>query len=180
MARVIRFQPQKERNGMRVGGPEMIVFAMMAIGAFFGVRYYFNTYLKSPSYALGQFIGAVKAGSPERQFELMDEKAQKVFGSARAYAKEPLARGYAARIENFTITAETPNPKNPDEITIKADLVVRGGSKGKQLYQSSSQSVKDTYTLAKNAKGEWRVVIAKSKLGLLEVEPTPPGDPITE
>ena len=180
MARVIRFRPQKDKDGMRVGGPEMIVFGFILVGAFFGVRYYFNTYLKSPSYTLGQFIGAIKAGSPERQFELMDETTQKVFGSARNFAKEPLARGYAARIENFTITSEVPNTKNLSEVTIKAELVVRGGSKGKQLYQSSSQSVKDSYALAKNAKGEWRVVISKSKLGLLEIEPTPPGDPIAD
>ena len=179
MARILRFRPTVDRNGMRVGGPEVIVFVVMAIGAFVGVRYYFTVHLKSAGYALGAFVGAVKAGNPEAQFDMLEANDKANVGSVKEYEKKiTLGRGYATRIENFTINEELPNPKDPDEVTLKATLSVRGTASGKQLYQSSSQSVNDTYVLRKDEKGEWKVSLSKSKLGLLELPPTPPGDPI--
>lgn len=164
---------------MRIGSSEGIIFVVIVIGIFLGVRYYFNVYLKSAGYALGAFVGAVKAGNPETQFAMLDSNDQNSIGSLKNYEKQiPLGRGYATRIENFTLNEEKPNPQDPDEVTLKATLVVRGGATGKQLYQTSSQTVNDTYVLHKDSKGEWKVALSKSKLGLLEVAPTPPGDPI--
>lgn len=179
MAKILRFRPVKERDGMKVGGAEGIVFVIIVLGAIFGVRYYFTVYTKSPSFALGSFLVAMKAGNPEAQYNMLDAEDQNAIGSIKNYEKSiPLARGYAARIENFVISDEKPSPKDPDELTLSVALTVRGVSEGSQLYQSSSQSVKDAYVLHKDAKGEWKIVLSKSQKSILQVKPTPPGDPI--
>ncbi len=179
MARILRYRPKTDKDGMRVGGAEGIVFVVIVLGLIFGVRYYFTVYVKSAGYALSAFVGAVKAGNPEIQYGMLVADEQGNIGSVKNYEKQvPLGRGYATRIENFSITEEKPNPQDPSEVTLKASVTLRGAATGKQLYQSSSQSVTDSYVLRKDAKGEWKISLAKSNLGILQATPNPPGDPI--
>lgn len=165
---------------MRIGGPEAIVFVMMAVGLVVGGRYYFTTYRKSPAFALGQFFAAVKSGNVEAQYALLDEEDRRFFPDKQAYGKTPLAHGYSARIENVAFGNEKAG-KGADTVTLDAAITVRGTTKGKELYQQSSQSIQDSYTLRKDANGDWKVALSKSKLELPnKVEPSPPGDSFSQ
>ena len=177
MSRVIRFTPQKDRNGMQIGAAEGIVIVVLVIAIFAGLRYYFVTYRNTPAYALGLYLGAVKSGNPQAQYDMLDEADQRS-GTLAEYKKLPIAHGYASRIENVAMSPEQPAPNNPNVVTVDATLSVRGTSKGKELYQTSGQTINDTFTLRKNSKGKWKVWISKWKRELLKVEPSPEGDPI--
>ncbi len=165
---------------MRIGGPEAIVFVMLIVGAFLGVKYYFQTYRKAPAYALGQFFSAVKTGNVDAQYALLDADDKQFFPDKQSYSKAPLAHGYSARIENVAFGNETKAAQHGDAVTIDAVISVRGTAKGKELYQQSSQTVQDSYTVRKDSNGDWKVVLSKSKLELpKKVEPSPEGDSIT-
>ncbi len=162
---------------MRIGGPEAVVFAMLAIALALGARYYFFTYRKSPAYALGQFFKAVKAGNVDAQYALLDEDDKRFYPDQKTYDKTPLAHGYSARIENVSFGNEQAGAKNGGAVIIDASISVRGTSKGKELYQQSTQSIQDSYAMRKNANGEWKVILSQSKLELPnKVEATPPGE----
>lgn len=179
MARIIKFRAAKDRNGMRIGGTEAVVFAMMAVALVLGGRYYFKTYRTSPAFTLGQFFAAVKSGNVEAQYALLDESDKRFYPDQKSYSKTPLAHGYSARIENVSFGNEKADVKNADMVTIDTAISVRGTTKGKELYQQSSQSIQDSYTMRKSASGEWKVVLSMSKLELPnKVEASPQGDSI--
>ena len=73
MARLVGRSRITERNGMRIQFSELIIMVAIAIGLAAGVRWYFVVYRNSPGFTLGEYLGAVKAGNVERQYELIDD-----------------------------------------------------------------------------------------------------------
>ncbi|HLK60207.1 MAG TPA: hypothetical protein VKU00_26835 [Chthonomonadaceae bacterium] len=185
MARVVgRSRPQAEGStGLKF--TEIIVFALLILLAGAGIRYYYQ-YRKSAGFALQEFFGAVKQGSPKNQYALLDDADKKLFPTAQDYEKGcQLAHGYPERVTDILLEPQV-ETKDPNEVTIKANISIRDSGEGKELYQGGgSHKFTDTYFMRKNADGEWKVVLSKSgnnspenccnNLDLDKATPSPPG-----
>ena len=177
MARVMGRSRAVERNGMRIQPAELLVMIVVAIAIAYAARWYFVTRKQTPAYALGEFLGAVKAGKVGEQYELLDPSDKKLVPTKKAYdAAMPLARGYTARIADFEMKEPIVDPKNPSVVRIPVKLSVR--KSGQELYQSGSDAIDDEFTLRKGKDGKWKVWIQKWKRGLAAITPSPPGDSI--
>ena len=160
MARVIgRSRPSTEGStSMKLS--EMIVIGFIVTGLVIGGIYYWQSRQKA-TYALGQFLGAVNSGRSKDQYALIDDEDKTVLTTASAYENSndvPLGLGYAERIPKFTLGAETPDPKDPNVVTIPATMQVVDAGGTKELTQlAGSKSYTDTFTLRKDKEGHWKV-----------------------
>jgi|SRR5579872_1475021 len=179
MARIMsRSRPVVEGStGIKFSEIIVVAFAIAAI--VLGVRAYLD-YRKGPTFALSQFVAAVKAGNVENQYKLIDEMDKKNhFPTRHDYARlETISHGYTERIENTTYG---PEQKSADgtKATISMTNTIRASSTGKQLYENGQ---KETYTdkvvMRKDSDGNWRVLLSASvdsraKLNLEKAEPSP-------
>jgi hypothetical protein len=159
---------------------EIIVVAMAIAGIVFGVRWYLD-YRHSGSFALSEFVAAIKAGNVANQYALIDENDRKTyFKTQGAYEKNSLAHGYTERIENSSLGPEQKDPNTADKVTVPLTVTIRATAEGKQLYQTGqAQSYSDKIVMRKNSDGNWRVVLSQSvdkdtgKLHLQSAEPSP-------
>ena len=181
MARIMsRSKPTIEGStGMKFS--EIICIGLAIAGIIFGVRWYLD-YRHSASFALQEFIGAIKSGNVGDQYELIDSNDKKnYFPGQGSYEKTcTLAHGYTTRIENSQFGPEEKNPNTPDKITIPLTVSIRATAEGKQLYQTGqTQSYNDKIVMHKNSDGSWRVVISESidkstgKLHMQDATPSP-------
>lgn len=159
MARSMR--PTRRREGRGIGDrmSEVAVFILIGVGLVAAVRWYFFVYLSSPQNALSTFIGGIKAGKAQTQYDLLTRDEQVRWKSADAYDdKCPLGHGLAARIEGFNITM-----KNEGADKAEADVVLSVRNTGEKIYQAGSTSFNDHYVLVKEPAG-WRVALSQSKV----------------
>ena len=167
----------RERNGMRIQFSELIVMiAAVAIIAY-AVRYYFVVNRNSPGFVLGEYLQAIKAGSVERQYELISaEDKQNFFPTQSIYEKNAKqSRGYTERLTKWSFSNE--RTTTGGMVSIDAALSIRDSATGKALYQSGGTDVNDQFVLKKNSSGQWRLVLSKSKNALVEkVTPSVGGD----
>lgn len=179
MARMVGRSRTRE-SFMRIQFSEVIVMVVVVLGIAYGARWYFVTYRNSPGYMLGEYLGAVKAGNVEEQYALIDSAdKQAAFPTRKAYERNaPQSRGYTARISDVKIGKEQIDPNKPNIATVPVSISVRTTASGQQLYQTGTQTVEDQYKMRKDSNGKWKVWLAQSKQKLLDVPPSPPGDPI--
>ncbi|HZT44171.1 MAG TPA: hypothetical protein VFA07_18545 [Chthonomonadaceae bacterium] len=179
MSRVVSRTYVRSREGTGMGIAEWIVMIAIGIGIYAAVRYYIN-YRHGPTYALSSFLGAVKAGNVESQYALIDDDDKRNhFPTLNDYEKTcPLARGYTERISSFTLSDPKIDPKKQTIAKIDATESVRvlAGTQSKDLLNAESQSTTDHYTLHKDSKGDWKIWLGHSSLGITQVTPNPPGD----
>lgn len=179
MAKIMtRSRPVIEGNtGMKFS--EIVVIVMAVAGIVYGVRWYLD-YRRSASFALTEYVGAVKAGNGASQYALIDDSDKKtLFPSLASYEKTcTLAHGYTERIENSTLAPEEKNPKSSEKVTIPLTVVIRGSAEGKQLYQTGqAETYSDRIVMHKGADGKWRVVLSQSadpETNMLHLQKSPP------
>lgn len=181
MGRVMGQNRIRENVGPQMKLSEAAVFVAIIAAILLAGRWYFFVYRTSPGVALGSFIGAMKAGSIEQQYALLDEEDKPFYPSQKEYdSKAPIAHGYTERISNVDLADAVPDPKNPDVVTIKATVTVRAGAQGTDpgslTKVGDSQQATDTYTLRKDKDGNWKVDLSRSDLkNLLKITPNPAG-----
>ncbi|HLV81797.1 MAG TPA: hypothetical protein VKT32_16030 [Chthonomonadaceae bacterium] len=179
MSRVVSRTYVRSKEGAGMGIAEWIVIIAFGVALYAGVRYYIN-YRHGPTYALSSFLGAIKAGSVENQYSLIDESdKQNYYPTLSDYDKNcPLAHGYTERIESFTLTDSKIDPKHTTIAKIDSTETVRAlsGSQSKDLLNAESQTYTDHYTLHKDSKGDWKIWLSHSNLGMTKATPNPPGD----
>lgn len=179
MARIVGRSRQRE-SFMRIQFSEVIVIVAVAAGLIYGARWYFITYKNSPGYALGEYLGAIKAGNVDDQYALLDNAdKQQFYPTRKSYERDaPQARGYTARISDVKVGKEQIDPKKPNLATIDVAISLRSAASGQQLYQTGTDNVDDQYVLRKDSNGKWKVWLERSRRALLKIPPSPPGDPI--
>ena len=181
MARIMsRSRPVSEGNtGMKFS--EVIVIAMAIALVVFGVRWYIG-YRQSASFALSEYLGAIKSGNIGAQYALLDASDKKSYFSTQgAYERaSTLAHGYTERVENSTLGPEQKSGDSADRVVIPLTVAIRASSDGKQLYQTGeTQSFSDKIVMRKNSDGSWRVVLSASidkstgKLHMQDAKPSP-------
>ncbi len=177
MARVIGRTQTRAVYGSQMKISEAAIFIAIAIGIIVAARWYFVVYRHSPGVALGNYLGAIKAGEAKQQYDLIDDSDKQAVPTEKDYEKLQMAEGYVERITNIDLAEPVPDPKDPNVVTIKATVSVRAPSQGKQLYDAgSNQTAVDTYTLHKGKDGEWKVVLSQSPMtNLLKNTPNAPG-----
>jgi ketosteroid isomerase-like protein len=179
MARIVGRTRQREGVGLGMKMSETIIMILVVVALLAGVRYYFVVYRASPGFALGEYLGAVKAGKVDAQYAMLDtEDIKNFFPTQSAYEKgAKQSRGYTSRITNVTISEPKPMPKNPKIVTMEATVSMRGLSTGQALYQTGdTKDYKNTFTLRQDAKGTWKVWLSRSvdKMEMLSAEANPP------
>ncbi len=181
MAHIIGQRRTRQASlGNRMGFSE-IVISLAIVGALvFGVYYYFAVYMKSPGYALKSFLGEVAAGRDTEQYDMLDRADKSYWPTKKKYEDDtqfPLAQGYTERITNVEVSSPTPDPKNPDIVSIKATMDVTSNMAHEKLYQASStHTVTDTFIMRKDQDGVWKVwITASPPRNLLQITPNPPG-----
>lgn len=185
MARVVgKARPVAEGVGSGMKLSETGIFIAAGVIIAFSVYWYFVIYKHSPEAALSDYIAAIKSGSVEKQFALIDQSDKKnYYTSEKVYERNcQQARGYAERVTGSTFKKAVPDPKDPDPanpttVTIQATISLRGPA-GKDLIDNGqSAQVTDTYCLHKDSEDEWKVVLSKGwPENLLKQKPNPPGD----
>lgn len=177
MSRLIskRFRFDRERPTM--GPAEALIFGLIAIVLVMAGRWYFLIYRQSPGFILGQYIGAIKAGNIEKQYELLSEMDKRYFTLSDYEKRVPAARGYTERIVGFNVGTPVPNSKDPKVANVQATLTVRESADGQALYQSgSTQDATDTYTMRRDKDGAWKLWLMQSDLThLYKIKPSPAG-----
>src|SRR5689334_15370425 len=117
MARMVRPVRVKEGRSLGERGSEIIVFLLIIAGLAFGARWYFVVYKNSPTMALMNYVGALKASDVEMQYTMLSSDTKKVFPDKATYAdKWKMARGLQGRLVDYTITkiTETGNKAEAD------------------------------------------------------------------
>jgi len=163
---------------------EILVIAMAIAGLIIGGKWYID-YRHSASFALTEFIAAVKGGNVGSQYALIDEADKKAFLPTKAeyVRKSTLSHGYTERIENSTLGPEAKDAKNPDKVTIPLTTEIRATSGGKQLYETGQkQTYSDKIVMKKGSDGNWRLVLSESvdkstgRLHIQDATPSPNSD----
>lgn len=180
MARMMsKSRPQNE-GSTQVKFSEMIVIGLVLVGVGFAVKYYLE-YRKGPSFALAQYLDAVKGGSSKVQYEFIDQKDKSSWCPTLSEyeSKCQLSHGYAERIENYNISPETKDASKPDYSSIKTVVTIRGMA-GKELYQNgTAETYTDTFRMHRAADGAWKLIYMDSvspstrKLNMEKATPTP-------
>ena len=157
MARTIR--PIRRREGRGIGEimSEYFIYVVAVIGLLFLARWYFFVYLKSPQTALLSFLGAVKSGNVDTQYDLISAGSKQSWPSQRDYdSKCPLAHGLSGRLAEYTITKLTDSGEKAE-----ADVTLSIRKTGEELYQAGTDKFKDHYILQKES-GAWKVALNAS------------------
>src|SRR5207248_3167003 len=140
-------------DGTKMRPSEMVVILLILAGLVYAGRYYFLVYRRSPEFAVGSYLGAVKAGSIEGQYRLIDDvDRNRLFPTQSAYEKNaPQAHGYTERITNVAVAGVKDSPQKSDTALVDAVVSVRGLAGGKALYQAGETTeYKDRYVLRKD------------------------------
>lgn len=158
MSRVVSRARPRAGVGLGERISEIAVFVAILVVLVMAGRWYFFVHLRSPSTALGRYLGAINAGDVETQFNLLAASTkQQVGGSAKAYRKSwPLAQKLAARLSNITIKKVT---ERGNVATAEVSITIR--KTGQALYQAGADTYQDRYVMTKEADG-WKVVLEKS------------------
>jgi len=160
---------------------ELIVIILAIAGIVYGVKWYLD-YRHSASFALGEFIAAVKAGNVGNQYALVDADDKKnYFPSQGSYERNcTLAHGYTERVENSQLGPEEKKGDSGTKVAIPVTVSIRATAEGKQLYQTGqTQTYNDKIVMHKGSDGNWRVVISESidkstgKLHMQDATPSP-------
>src|SRR5436190_2347581 len=108
MARSIRPTRRKEGRGIGEILSEYFIYIVAVIGLLLLARWYFFVHLRSPDTALLSFLGAVKSGNVDRQFELIAASSKQAWPTRKEYEKQcPLAHGLSSRLAEYTIEKMT-------------------------------------------------------------------------
>ncbi len=156
MARMVR--PTRVREGRSLGerSSEIIVFIVIAAGIVWAARWYFVVYKNSPTVALMNYVGAVKAGDVDTQYTMLSESTKKTYTDKDTYVdKWKMAQGLQGRLVDYTITKIT----EKDGVA-EADVSVGIRKPSQEILQVSGSTVTDHYTLVKDPSG-WRVALDK-------------------
>ena len=167
MARAVSRQRRKEGRGIGEILSEYFVYIVAFIGLILLANWYFRVYLRSPQTALLSFLGAVKSGSVDKQYDLIADSTKRAgFPTQEAYdRKSPLAHGLSGRLAEYQIT----NLKeSADKATADVTMTVR--KTGQELYQAGTDQFKDIYLLQKESSG-WKVALEQSQLQSLNAAP---------
>src|SRR5262245_962626 len=123
MAHIVRPARTRERYSTGLRGSELIVFVIIALGLADAARYFFTGYRNSPGFALGEYLGAIKAGNVSRQYALIDDADKRsFFPTEQVYEKgAPQARGYAARVIDVKLDAKPIDLRKPHIAVIVAN-----------------------------------------------------------
>lgn len=160
MSRTVRRRTIREGRGLGDYLSEWLVYLVIAAGLIFAVRWYFVTYLHSPSPALSKFLAALKAGDVDTQYAMLSATTKaRWFPTRSVYRNEfKSAQGLAGRISDFTITKMTVDPDGQRAVA-EVTLAIRKAHE--ELYQASANAYKDTYVLRKEPDG-WRVALEET------------------
>ena len=181
MARIMsRSKPVAEGStGLKFS--EIIVIAMAIAGIVLAGRWYLE-YRRSASFALQEYIGAIKSGNVGSQYALVDEGDKKNFYPSKAAYESgsTLSHGYTERIENASLGTEKKATGTTDKVTVPVTFTIRATSGGKQLYETGEKkSYSDNIVMRKGHDGNWRVLLSASvdkstgKLHMQEATPSP-------
>jgi hypothetical protein len=157
MARTIR--PARRREGRGIGEilSEYFIYIVALIGIILLARWYFMVHLKSPQTALLGFLGAVKSGNVDKQYDLVAASTKRIWPTKRDYDRQcPLAHGLSGRLAEYTITKMTDSGDKAE-----ADVTLSVRKEGQELYQAGADKFKDKYVLARES-GEWKVALDAS------------------
>ena len=157
MARTMR--PVRRREGRGIGEimSEYFIYVVAFIGLLLVARWYFFVHLRSPQTALLSFLGAVKSGNVDRQYDLISASARQSWPTKKAYDdKCPLAHGLSGRLAEYTIDKLTDSGQRAE-----ADVTLAVRKTGQELYQAGSDKYKDHYVLLKE-NGSWKVALDAS------------------
>ena len=178
MARTVgRARPQQEGAGSGMKLSETAIIIAGAIILLLALKWYFLDRKKAPDYALGEYIGGIKAGNIERQYALIDVGDKQLAPTQDDYEKKcPQARGYTERVTGWNFSPTVPDPKDPTYCSIQATIYLRGQA-GKDLTDNGQAAeATDKYVLHKDAEGAWKVSLLKGwPKNLLLQKPNPPG-----
>jgi hypothetical protein len=160
MSRTVRRRTIKEGRSLGDYVSESLVYLVVIAGLVIAVRWYFVTYLRSPSPVLSQYLAAIKAGDVDTQYRLLSTATKsRWFPTQSIYADRfKAAQGLAGRISDFTITKLTEDPGGQKAV---ADVSLAIRDARQELYQASAKSYKDVYVLRKEPDG-WRVALEES------------------
>lgn len=159
MARMVSRKPTKEGKGIGEVISESIVYIVVLAALAFAGRWYFFVYRASPGFALQQFLGAVNAGNYKSQYGLLASDEKGSYGSAGKYDdKSPLAHGFSARIQNYTIDKITETGDKAE-----ADVTLNMRKSTESLLSAEVEKFNDHYVLKKEADG-WKVALGASKV----------------
>ena len=159
MARSIR--PARRREGRGIGEimSEYFIYVVAVIGLLLLARWYFFVHLKAPQTALLSFLGAVKSGNVDKQYDLISSSAKQAWPSQQEYDNKcPLAHGLSGRLAEYTITKLTDSGEKAE-----ADVTLAIRKTGEELYQAGTDKFNDHYVLQKEG-GAWKVALNASTI----------------
>src|SRR5688572_29166610 len=105
MGRMVR--PVRVREGRSLGerSSEIVVFIVIAVGLVWAARWYFVVYRNSPTVALMNYVGAVKAADVEKEYAMLSTPTKAVYPDVRTYRSQwNMAQGLRGRLVDYTIT----------------------------------------------------------------------------
>ncbi len=173
MSRMVSRPRSREGRGLGEKLSESMVFIVIAVGIVLAARWYFVVYLRSPGYALGNYIGAMGRGKTDEQFELLAAETKKRYGSEREYRRKwQLSNGISARLKDYKIGEFKLNGE-----TAEADVVIDVQQSGQKLYEAGSKSFSDHYVMQREG-GKWKVDLIKSKIDSLKAADISAGMPL--
>ena len=160
MARMVSSRPRR-REGKGIGEriAELSVFAAAIVGLVLAGRWYFVVYRNSPTVALMNYMGALKAGNVQGQFKMVSSSTKKIFPDEDAYRdKYKMAQGLTGRMADYRIDKITETGDKAE-----ADVTVPIRKQGQELYQAANTDFHDHYILVKESDG-WKVALDKSDI----------------
>ena len=159
MARSVR--PVRRREGRGIGEilSEYFIYIVAFIGLVLLARWYFVVHLRAPSTALLSFLGAVKSGNVDRQFDLIAASTKRMWPTQRDYDRKcPIAHGLSGTLADYTITKMTDTGNKAE-----ADVTLTIRKEGQELYQAGLSQFKDHYILLKEG-GAWKIALDASTM----------------
>lgn len=156
MARTVR--PVRVREGRSLGerSSEIIVFIVIIAGLVWAARWYFVVYKNSPTVALMNYVGGVKAGDVDMQYSMLSASTKQTYKDKDTYSdKWRMAQGLQGRLVDYTITKIEQKGD-----TAEADVNVAIRKPSQEIYQAAASNVTDHYVLVKDSDG-WRVALDK-------------------
>src|SRR5687768_8695751 len=159
MARSVR--PVRRREGRGIGEimSEYFIYVVVFIGLILLARWYFFVHLKAPQTALLSFLGAVKSGNVDRQYDLVSSSTKRIWPTQRDYDRKcPISHGLSGTLADYTITKMTDSGEKAE-----ADVTLSIRKAGQELYQAGADQFKDHYILFKEG-GAWKVALDASTI----------------
>lgn len=163
MARTVR--PVRRREGRGIGEimSEYFIYVVIIIGLLLLARWYFFVHLRSPQTALLGFLGAVKSGNVDKQYDLITAASKQGWPTKQDYDRKcPLAHGLSGRLAEYTITKLTDS-----DTKAEADVTLSIRKQGEELYQAGTDKYKDHYVLLKEG-GEWKIALNSSTVNSIQ------------